>query len=117
MEYFLKCIPLSAIKRDNSNITYYSRSLWKELRKERGKNHNLENLYYFYEVEKDIKGSIYDDIDLCIDIHRFKERLTAQEKEYFDYYLEGMSVKEIAQMMARSIKAVYWALTSIKTKV
>lgn len=101
----MKSIPLSAVRKDNSNITYFSRTLWKALRKERFKpltKEKYDRYFAFRRVTGTVSFDPYDNLEFQMDLDRFKATLTEIQQQCFGYFLDGFPQKDIATMVGRS---------------
>jgi hypothetical protein len=119
LERLLKSIPLSKVKKDNSNITYYSRSLWKELRKERFrplKEEQYERFFNYCIASRQLECSPFEDVDFQMDLEKFKGTLSDREGECLDYFLDSVKQEDIAFMMGVSQGLVSEVLGVVFTK-
>lgn len=101
----MKSIPLSSVKKDNSNITYYSRPLWKALRKERFKpltKEKYDNYVAYRIVSNTLSFNPYDDLEFKMDLDVFRGTLSKVQQQCFDYFLNGMPQKDISIMVGRT---------------
>lgn len=115
----LNSIPITKIKKDNSNITYYSRTLWKELRKERFrplKQEQYERFFNYCLAVRQLDCDPYADIDFQIDLDKFKSTLSDRERECLEYFMENIKQEDIASMVGISQTLVSFILSNVFIK-
>lgn len=112
----MKLIPIEKVKRDNSNITYFDRSLWKELRKERFKKPQHEKYIAYCIVADKLSFNPYNDLNVALDIEDFKNGLDGLERDCFEYFLQGMIHEEISIMVGRGRSRVTQILLEVVKK-
>lgn len=115
----MKSIPVTKVKKDNSNITFYSRDLWKELRKERFKplkQEQYERFFNYCLAVRQLEGDPYGDIDFQIDLDKFKESLSDREAECLDYFLDNIKQEDIASIVGVSQTLVSIILSNVFIK-
>lgn len=112
----MKSIPLERVKKDNSNITYYDRSLWKVLRKERFKKPQHDKYLSYCIAAGKLSFNPYDDLNISLDVEEFKNSLTGLEKDCFEFFLQGMIQEEIGFMVGKHRSRVAQVLIEVVKK-
>lgn len=115
----MKIIPLTRIKKDNSNVTYYSKTLCKALRQERFKplkQEQYERFFNYCLAANQLAGDPYEDIDFQIDLAKFRDTLSIREAECLGYFMDNVKQEDISKLMGVSQTLVSFILSTIFIK-
>lgn len=115
----MKRIPVAKIKKDNTNIRYYSDSLWRALRKERFKplkQEQYERFFNYCLAAKQVAVDPYESMDFQMDMEKFKSSLSSREAECLEYFLGNLKQEDIASVMGVSQTLVSFILSTVFLK-
>ena len=95
-----KRISPEKVKKDNSDLWRYSPELQSALRKEKFSKSDPEAyLAYKHALGEVTLVSPYEDVDLQMDLKKFKKRLKDTDLEIFNLMMLGMRQEEIAEVV------------------
>ena len=112
----------SAIKASNRQknipLNTYISLYGPDFEEEKGQNHG-ENYANYVQQEKNQNPEelVIDKENLAVLEYTIESRLSSLEKEVVQYYMNGLSYVEIAELLGRSPKSVDNALQRIKSKL
>lgn len=107
---------LKYLKKDNSNIYQYSRSLSSELKKDRYKKIDLLEYSNFLQALDGVYVDPSDHANFTIDLERFTDSLNKQDLDLFKlYFVEEYTQTEIADILGRTQGYVSYKLDDIES--
>lgn len=105
------------VNRDNSDIWRYSPELYSVLRKEKFSKSNPEAFIGYMEAIGELhQVSPYEDIDLKLDIEKFKLTLGDIDLEIFNLLMLGMKQCEITEVVGLCQAAISNRLRKIRAR-
>jgi DNA-binding NarL/FixJ family response regulator len=112
-----KRISPEEVSKDNSDIWRYSPDLYSALRKEKFSKSNPEaHMNYMEAIGELGLVSPYNDLELQMDLEKFKEGLSESDLEIFNLMLLGMKQREIKEIVGLCQATVSKRLRNLKAK-
>lgn len=117
VEITLTNISTDGLHRSNRNLFRFDddkRTIYRALRKERGKNPDLTHDYHLFFPLIATVDNPYPELDFHIDMERFSYTLSPRHKELFDLFSAGFTTKQMIAVTGRHFNGVYKDLRNIK---